>query len=208
MEWQSITMWDCNSLSVFEHVKVFNHCQSGTFCRKRRCSYQEREVGNYKVTGETSTLGRSVHNIVQKKKKLFLYYTHLPLATVVVHSPMGTASLTTFCVQATDKEVRTHARMTSPPLYTYQGRGNHGDTSPPLYTYQGRGNHGDTNSASYLSVSTIRKSREWTKVIVNHKLQTNRVHCKTTCKKAICTSLRPIKHQGHNIGGSHKPFWK
>ena len=124
-------MWDCNSLSVFEHVKVFNHCQSGTFCRKRRCSYQEREVGNYKVTGETSTLGRSVHNIVQKKKKLFLYYTHLPLATVVVHSPMGTASLTTFCVQATDKEVRTHARMTSPPLYTYQGRGNHGDTSSP-----------------------------------------------------------------------------
>ena len=137
MEWQSITMWDCNSLSVYEHVKVFNHCQSGTFCRKRKCSYQEREVGNYKVTGETSTLGRSVHNIVQKKK-LFLYYTHLPLATVVVHSPMGTASLTIFCVQATDKEVRTHARMTSPPLYTYQGRGNHGDT------YQGRGNHGDT----------------------------------------------------------------
>ena len=64
-------MWDCNSLSVFEHVKVFNHCQSGTFCRKRRCSYQEGEVGNYKVTGENSTLGRSVHNIVQKKKNYF-----------------------------------------------------------------------------------------------------------------------------------------
>ena len=75
MEWQPITMWDCNSLSVFEHVKVFNHCQSGTFCRKRRCSYQEGEVGNYKVTGENSTLGRSVHNIVQKKKTIFVLHT-------------------------------------------------------------------------------------------------------------------------------------
>ena len=97
MEWQSITMWDCNSSSVFEHVKVFNHCQSGTFCRKRRCSYQEREVGNYKVTGETSTLGRSVHNIVQKKNKLFLYYTHLPLATVVVQSYGDTITHNILC---------------------------------------------------------------------------------------------------------------
>ena len=36
----------------------------------------------------------------------------LSLATVVVHSLMGTASLAIFCVQATEKVVRMHARMT------------------------------------------------------------------------------------------------